>query len=160
MWTILLLKLAANPPVTSLSPVETKEVKIFIDSLAKRRTQDGNGADEFVGGRRVVRGDVDGDGKADLVVLFTLEQGNVWTQFLGLFGVANKVLASGRVGGKGQRSVELRQVIDGRVEASPPGTTDRQTLFAVRRSSAGRGSCSVPAPWRRRNRSITGGATK
>ena len=57
MWSVLLLCLAANPLTTSLSPVETKAVKTFIDSLAKRRTQDGDGAEEFVGGRRDVRGD-------------------------------------------------------------------------------------------------------
>ena len=118
MLSVLLLSLMANPPPTSLSPVETKAVKTFIDSLAKRRAKDGDAAEEFVGGRRTVRGDVDGDGTADLVVLFTLEQGNTWTQFLGLFGGANKPLASGRVGGKGQRSVELQQVSDGRVELS------------------------------------------
>jgi hypothetical protein len=116
--SLLLLTLVVSPSEASLSPVESKAVKAFIDGLAKQRTLGRDGVEEFVGGRKIARGDVDGDGKADLIVLFTLEQGNVWTQFLSMFGVGNKPLASARVGGKGQRSVELRQVTDGRVELS------------------------------------------
>lgn len=116
--SFLLLTLATSAPQPSLSPVESTAVKAFIDSLAKQRTRGGDKVEEFVGGRRITRGDLDGDGKADLIVLFTLEQGNVWTQFMSVFGVGSAALANARVGGKGQRSVELRQVTDGRVELS------------------------------------------
>lgn len=114
--SLLLLTLVATPPDASLSAAESKAVKAFIEGQAKQRTRGGDIVEEFLGGRRTSRGDLDGDGKADLVVLFTLEQGNVWTQFLSVFGSANKPLATMRVGGKGQREVELRQVTDGRVE--------------------------------------------
>lgn len=114
--SLLLLTLAATPPEASLSPAESRAVKAFIEGQVKQRTRGSDIVEEFLGGRRSTRGDLDGDGKADLVVLFTLEQGNVWTQFLSVFGSANKPLATIRVGGKGQREVELRQVTDGRVE--------------------------------------------
>jgi hypothetical protein len=114
--SLLLLTLVATPPAASLSPAESRAVKAFIDSQARQRTRGSDAVEEFLGGRRIARGDLDGDGKADLVVLFTLEQGDVWTQFLSVFGSATKPLASLRVGGKGQREVELRQVTDGRVE--------------------------------------------
>jgi hypothetical protein len=114
--SLLLLTLVATPPEASLSPAESKTVMAFIDGQARQRTRGGDAVEEFLGGRRFTRGDLDGDGKADLVVLFTLEKGNVWMQFLSVFGTANRLLASMRVGGKGQREVEMKQVTDGRVE--------------------------------------------
>jgi hypothetical protein len=114
----MLLTLLASSSATSLSPPEAKAVKAFIDSMARERTRGGDATQEYLGGRRATRGDLDGDGKSELVVLFTLEQGNVWTQFLSVFGSGTKHLASLRVGGKGQRGVGLERVTNGRIELS------------------------------------------
>jgi hypothetical protein len=114
--SVLLLTLAVAPPESGLSAIESKAVKALIDSQAKQRTGGRAGVEEFANARRITRGDLDGDGKPDLIVLFTLEQGNVWTQFVSVFGSENAPRATVRVGGKGQRSVELRHVTDGRVE--------------------------------------------
>jgi hypothetical protein len=113
---LLVMTLIAAAPDASLSSAESQAVKIFIEGHAKQRTRGRNIVEEFPGGRRTSRGDLDGDGKAELVVLFTLEQGNVWTQFVSVFGSSNKPLATIQVGGKGQREVELRQVTGGLVE--------------------------------------------
>jgi hypothetical protein len=114
--SLLMLTLIASAPDASLSSAESQAINVFIKGQAKQRTSGGNIVEEFPGGRQIARGDLDGDGKADLVVLFTLEQGNVWTQFLSVFGSENKPFATMRVGGKGRREVELRQVTDRRVE--------------------------------------------
>ncbi len=114
--SLVLLILAATPAHADLSSEEAKAVKTLIDSQSKEDSNRHGRAKEFVGGRRVARGDLDGDGNDELVVLFTLEQGNVWTQFLGVLGPGSKPVARKRVGRKGDRSVELTAVTKGRIE--------------------------------------------
>jgi hypothetical protein len=114
--SLLLFALTVGQPEPGLSAAESKAVKALIDNKAKQRTRGRDGVEEFLSARRITRGDLDGDGKPELIVLFTLEQRNVWIQFLSVFGFGNIPLATLRVGGKGQRSVELRQVTDSRVE--------------------------------------------
>jgi len=111
-----LLILAATPVRADLSSAESKAVKALIDSQAKEDSTRQGRAREFVGGRRFARGDLDADRKDELVVLFTLERGNVWSQFLGVLGLGSTPLARKRVGKKGERKVELAGTMNGSIE--------------------------------------------
>jgi hypothetical protein len=109
--------LASSTKAEVLTPIEAKAVNAYISREAARRARGGEAVEEFVGARRIGRGDVDGDGRDDLVVLYTLERGNDWTQFVAVFGgPRGRPLASTRVCGKGQRSVDLGGVTDRRIE--------------------------------------------
>ena len=85
-----------------------------IDRYIEKSRED---ATEYKKARKIVYGDVDGDGKADAVVLYTLEGaggGNSWGQQLAVFlnkkGVY-KMAADETVGGKFFRSFTLVKII-------------------------------------------------
>jgi hypothetical protein len=73
-------------------------------------------AEEYAEARKVIRGDVNHDGKPDIIVLYTLEGfrgGNNYLQYLAVFlGNGKTFLYSGRVavGGKLNRDVSLVSV--------------------------------------------------
>jgi len=95
----------------------TSAVNSFISKQATEA-----GADEYSEGRKIVRSDVNGDGKIDLIVLYTLEGfggGNSHAQYLAIFlggGKTFKNAANVAVGGKLNRSVELTGVTAGRID--------------------------------------------
>src|SRR5262249_48609342 len=86
-------------------------VKSFISHQAK--TLHG---EEYEEARKVLRGDVNGDGKEDIVVLYTLEGfggGNNYSQYLAVFlasGTTFRHAADTVVGGKRMRDADLTSV--------------------------------------------------
>ena len=72
--------------------------------------------EEYEEARKIVRGDLNGDGKEDLVVLYTLEGfagGNDYHQYLAVFVASGKTFqhaADTVVGGKNFRDVDLVSV--------------------------------------------------
>ena len=73
---------------------------------------------EYKQARKIVYGDVDGDGKADAVVQYTLEGaggGNSWNQYLAVFlnkkGVY-KMAAEEVAGGKFSRSFDVLKIVN------------------------------------------------
>ena len=61
-------------------------------------------------------GDIDGDGRLDTVVLFTIERGNSYSRHM-LVQLADAQRAVGpiKVGGRGERFVHLAAVAQGKV---------------------------------------------
>lgn len=90
-----------------------------------------NEADEYPEARRIVEGDIDGDGDNDAALLYTLEGlgggGNNWVQIVAVFintdGVYKNV-ADLTVGGKLFRSFEIVSVGKGTVTGSSETCTD------------------------------------
>lgn len=77
------------------------EIGAFIERFAKEED-----AEENVDARKIVCGDLDGDGKSETAVLFTLESfngSNLWRQYISVFaGTASKLdlIDTKTVGGK------------------------------------------------------------
>lgn len=90
---------------------ETALIERFISQQAKK-----DKADEYQEARKVLRGDVNGDKKTDLVVLYSLEGfggGNNYIQYLAVFlgiGKTFRYAANEPVGGKFARDVDLRSI--------------------------------------------------
>jgi len=94
-------------------------VNTFVADQAKRLARPNDPVKEFRNARKIARAEINGDSQQNLVVLFTLEQGNNWTQFLAVFsGAEVKPVASARVGGKGNRSVALEGAARGEITIS------------------------------------------
>lgn len=76
---------------------------------------------EYKGARKILRGDVNGDGRADMVVLYTLEGfggGNSYIQYLAVFlnqGRSFRYATHTGIGGKNLRSVELKSIRAGKI---------------------------------------------
>jgi len=107
--------------VNSSSPAEAPDdADAIVDSFISRQAKK-LGAEEYREAREVRRGDVNRDGKSDVVVLYTLEGfggGNSYTQYLAVFlGKRNdfRFAANVMVGGKMIRNVSLKSVADGRI---------------------------------------------
>ena len=97
-------------------------VNSFISKRAKTEQ-----AEEYADARKIVRGDVNGDGKTDLVVLYSLEGfngGNSYGQYLAIFvgsGRSFRYAANAAVAGKLNRTVELVSVVGGRINLDTTG---------------------------------------
>lgn len=95
---------------------ENNIVDKFIANQAKLEK-----AEEYKDARKVLHGDLNRDGKEDLVVLYTLEGfdgSNLYLQYLAIFIDRNNKLmyaAHQRVGGKNQRGVSLKSVVRGQI---------------------------------------------
>ena len=97
----------ATTAATPLWPVETHALGNVIRKEAARLAQPHVQVAEFVEGRKSMRADLTGDGREDLIVLFTLERGDLWVQYLAAISSAGKPLASAEVARKGVRAVDL-----------------------------------------------------
>lgn len=91
-------------------------VENFISRQAKEAE-----AEEYEEARKILRGDINRDGKMDLVVLYTLEGfggGNMYSQYLAVFlakGRNFRFAADDVVGGKLHRNMTLKSVAGGRI---------------------------------------------
>jgi hypothetical protein len=99
--------LLATTAPAPLWPLEIHALNKVINKQAAELAGPHGKVQEFVGGRKTVRGDVTGDGRDDLVVLFTLERGDQWVQYLAAVSGAGTPLATAEVGRKGGRAVDL-----------------------------------------------------
>jgi len=76
---------------------------------------------EYPEGRKIVTGDLDGDGNPDVAVLYTLEGahgGNDYSQYLAVFlSVNGKYVYKShrRVGGKLERNMDLKSIEGGKI---------------------------------------------
>lgn len=88
-----------------------KTINRYIAGVART-----SGASEYKEARKIVYGDIDGDGDADAAVQFTIEGaggGNMYTFYLAVFRNENgklKVVTDDAVGGKLNRNVTLQQI--------------------------------------------------
>jgi hypothetical protein len=75
------------------------------------RKQQGEDEPEYREARKYLRGDLTGDGIDDLVVQFTLEEGNFWRLFLAVFrGPGFTDVKVAQVGGKSWRTVDIQRI--------------------------------------------------
>jgi hypothetical protein len=90
---------------------ETAVIDRFIAQQAKKAD-----AEEYQEARKVLRGDVNGDKKTDLVVLYSLEGfggGNNYIQYLAIFlgnGKTFRYATNEPVGGKLRRDIDLKSI--------------------------------------------------
>jgi hypothetical protein len=99
----------------------------IIDRYISRQAKSG-GCEEYQDARKTLRGDVNGDGTVDVVVLYSLEGcgggGNNWAQSLAVFLKKEKSIryaAHAVVGGKLNRSVDLMSISGGRINLDTTG---------------------------------------
>ena len=122
MIAFALLLAAVNLPSPDLATAGAQDkdataISSYIQSQARRER-----GEEYEDARKVVTGDLDGDGSPETVVLYTIEsQGgsNNYIQYLAVLSRSgNKLvpLANVAVGGKSRRSVELDGVEVGKVK--------------------------------------------
>lgn len=111
MFTLLVILLGMSALVSS---AQNKDTAAITDFILKQATQEGGA--EYKGARKIVRGDLDRDGIADLVVLYTIEGqngSNNYVQYLAVFSRNKDGLVPVThtvVGGKTNRSVELKSI--------------------------------------------------
>lgn len=95
---------------------ETAIINKFIAKQAKDER-----AEEYPDARKVLRGDINGDKKTDLVILYTLEGfngSNNYLQYLAVFlgtGKSFRYAAKEVVGGHAGRNIELKSIINRRI---------------------------------------------
>jgi len=100
--------------VSSAQDADKAAIDRFITAQAKHEH-----AEEYPDARKVVTGDLNGDGVAETVVLYTIEGqdgGNNHIQYLAVFTRANRQLVHlthTPVGGKTSRGVELDSITSG-----------------------------------------------
>ncbi|MEP7075016.1 MAG: hypothetical protein ABI878_04330 [Acidobacteriota bacterium] len=107
--------------------IETAVIHRFISQQAKRE----NG-EEYKQARKLLKGDINGDKKKDIVVLYTLEGfngSNNYRQYLAVFlgtGKGFRYAAKEVVGEHAGRGVELKSIIGGRInlDTMEPRKTD------------------------------------
>jgi len=98
----------------------TKPVDVVItDFLARQEEKEG--ATEYGEAREIARGDLNGDGREDAVVLYSLEGfdgSNLYLQYLAVFvnhGGGLRYVTHRIVGGKGKRSMALEGISGGKI---------------------------------------------
>jgi hypothetical protein len=113
------LTLDAFNPLTSLRHPQDQDVVTISSFIAKQARREGG--EEYEEARKIVAGDLNGDGLPETVVLYTIEsQGgsNNYIQYLAVFARRDGQLVAVThtpVGGKSRRSVDLGSVNNRRV---------------------------------------------
>lgn len=117
VFLICILFLALIQSISAQNSGQEKLINSFITEQAVK-----NNAEEYKDARRIIRADLNRDGKKDVIILYTLESfggNNNYLQYLAIFiekrngkfqYAANKI-----IGGKNQRVVELASVRNGRI---------------------------------------------
>lgn len=111
MFTLLVILLGMS---TLASSAQNKDMAVITGFISKQATQESGS--EYESARKVVKGDLDRDGVADLAVLYTIEGqdgSNNYVQYLAVF-TRNKAglvpVTHTVVGGKTNRSIELKSI--------------------------------------------------
>lgn len=104
-------------PAPAQNSAENKAITRFIAKQAR-----GEDAEEYVDARKIIRADLNKDGKTDAIVLYTLEGfggSNLYIQYLAAFTQYRRgtlrFAASVPIGGKNNRGVELKSVENGKI---------------------------------------------
>ena len=105
----------------NLQPKFQKEVQQELDAHIEKQKGADSCATEYKKARRFYWGDVNGDGKQDITVLYTIEGfncGNNYNFYLAVF-LNQKgrfiLVASTEVGGKSKRFVDFNSIKDGKI---------------------------------------------
>ena len=98
-----LMMAAAGP----LWPVEVQTLNEVIHQQSAHLAKPDLPVKEYVAGRKTLRADLNGNHRDDLAVLFTLERGDLWIQYLTVISSAGKPLATTEVSRVGVRAVDL-----------------------------------------------------
>jgi hypothetical protein len=120
VFTALLISLSAS--VASAQNADKAAIDKFISAQATRE-----GGEEYPDARKVVSGDLNGDGVVETVVLYTIEGqngSNNHTQYLAAFTRANGQLVQlthTSVGSKSYRDVELDSISNGLINLTTMG---------------------------------------
>ena len=137
---ILLLALITAPlPVCAQTNPDTSVVNKYISTQAAREH-----GEEYPEARKILDGDLNNDGTAELVVLYTIEAqngGNGYVQYLAVFLRQNGKLtpaARAIVGGKYNRAVELESVENGKILLSTLNYTRKDPACCPSRKGSAR----------------------
>jgi hypothetical protein len=107
--------------VALLVLVGCQSTPMTLEQHINRHAKSTNG-NEYLPARSYTHGDVDGDGKDDAAVIYTLEGirgGNDWLQFLAVkLSSENGRIIFQQVGGKDIRAVENIEIMNGRIVVS------------------------------------------
>jgi hypothetical protein len=109
-----LLMASAGP----MWPIELQSLGQVVHQQSARLKKPNLPVKEYVEGRKTLRADLNGDHRDDLAILFTLERGDLWIQYLTVISSAGKPLATAEVGRKGVRAVDLDHGVSSMVELS------------------------------------------
>lgn len=97
------LVMAAGP----MWPIENQALNQVIHQQSVKLAKPDLPVKEYVAGRKTLRADLNGNHREDLAVLFTLERGDLWIQYLTVISSAGKALATTEVSRVGVRAVDL-----------------------------------------------------
>ena len=101
-----------------LWPVELQSLNQVIRQQSATLAKPGIPVKEYVEGRKTLRADLNGNHRDDLAVLFTLERGDLWIQYLTVISSAGKPLATTAVSRRGVRAVDLDRATGSVIELS------------------------------------------
>jgi len=113
---VFLTAMSVAAPLAFSQSGGNRVVDSFISAQAAKE-----GGEEYEKARKTVRGDVNKDGKQDLIVLYTLEGfggGNNYIQYLAVFlgnGKTFRYAANDGIGGKNSRAIDLLSVTGGKI---------------------------------------------
>ena len=116
-----------------LWPIESHSLGQVIRQQSARLAKPDLPVKEYVAGRKTLRADLNGDRREDLAVLFTLERGDLWIQYLTVISSAGKALATTEVSRVGARAVDLDRAAGPVIELSTKtyGPGDRSCCPSV-----------------------------
>jgi hypothetical protein len=108
----------ANARASDINPLDRAALETVIRShVGSGRSADGQPVEEYADGRHVLVGRGLSVGSSYVAAVYTIETGNTWQIYLAVVdGTSHRVLADGRVGGKGYRTTRVKAVKDGVIE--------------------------------------------